>query len=374
MESIFKIPFAEPLCTEDPFFVQQGIEKCPFLRNINEPTHFSFSSSRFPIPARGARGPIFEDGPDFESAFKLFHGQNGVVPLEGRSFQFGGKNSDEITETGQKFNPLAAKAATISLSAFGPGGPFGFESFNKKFNEAKKPSIYAPTPQKGIKINNSLSLHESTTNEWLATGQCPLAKSYRAVSDIIPLVSSLIKPPAGIKLKCPPAIVAVRAALARTEFATNLRPKPLHYKILSIALLGMALNVPLGVWRAHCAKFSVQWFLAVHAAVPFIGMMRKVVLMPKAAMVFTLGASILGQAIGARAEKIRMIRVLEEGKSVSVEKLELERESNFGEKLGGNELGLGIAGKKNCGDVRVWEMMPMKIEGGNGGGKSAICY
>lgn len=66
---------------------------------------------------QGAKGPIFEDGPNFEMAFSLFHGQNGVVPLSGRSFVHSEKLESERAPS--QFNPLAAKAATISLS-FGP--------------------------------------------------------------------------------------------------------------------------------------------------------------------------------------------------------------------------------------------------------------
>jgi hypothetical protein len=76
--------------------------------------------------------------------------------------------------------------------------------------------------------------------------------------------------------------------------------------MVAIALLGMAANVPLGVWREHTKKFSPQWFAAVHAAVPFIAMLRKSVNMPRTAMVFTIAASILGQTIGSRAERIRL--------------------------------------------------------------------
>ncbi|KAG0498740.1 hypothetical protein HPP92_003431 [Vanilla planifolia] len=76
--------------------------------------------------------------------------------------------------------------------------------------------------------------------------------------------------------------------------------------MLAIALLGMAANVPLGIWREHTKKFSPQWFVAVHSAVPFVAMLRKSVLMPKTAMAFTIAASILGQTIGARAEKLRL--------------------------------------------------------------------
>lgn len=140
----------------------------------------------------------------------------------------------------------------------------------------------------------------------MQNGNCPIAKSYRAVSTVLPLVAKVFQPPPGVKLKCPPAIVAARAALSRTAFAKNLRPQPLPAKILVIGVLGMAANIPLGVWREHTEKFSPSWFAAVHAAVPFIAILRKSILMPKAAMAFTIGASVLGQVIGSRAERLRL--------------------------------------------------------------------
>lgn len=148
--------------------------------------------------------------------------------------------------------------------------------------------------------------HEALSNEWLQNGNCPIAKSYRAVSTVLPLVAKAFQPPPGVKLKCPPAIVAARAALSRTAFAKNLRPQPLPAKILVIGVLGMAANIPLGVWREHTEKFSPSWFAAVHAAVPFIAILRKSVLMPKTAMAFTIAASVLGQVIGSRAERHRL--------------------------------------------------------------------
>ncbi|KAG8092702.1 hypothetical protein GUJ93_ZPchr0012g20256 [Zizania palustris] len=291
--------FRDLLCTEDNI-IQHGIERCPFLRNINEPTSFSFLINNFPTPARGSKGPIFEDGPNFDAAFRVFHGQDGVVPLSGESFA---QIEKPLPKPNPEFNPLAAKAATISLSAF--GGFFSFGDFSNKRNKKninqKKPNNL---PQNGGKLNN----HEALNNEWLEMGQCPMAKSYRALSGVVPLVAKMMTPPAGMKLRCPRAIVAARAALSNTAFAKELRPQPLPTKMLVIALLGMAANVPLGVWREHTEKFSVQWFAAVHGAVPFIGMLRKSVLMPKTAMVLTIAASILGQTIGSRAERIRLKR------------------------------------------------------------------
>ncbi|XP_012070497.1 uncharacterized protein LOC105632664 isoform X2 [Jatropha curcas] len=295
---------------EDPSdcnFDEKTIQRCPFLRNINKPTSFSFSSANFASPARGTKGPIFEDGPNFDTAFKLFHGTDGVVPLANRS-SFHNDNLEP--NSSPQFNPLAAKAATISLSAFGPGGPFGFGSFSDKWKNQKKKAESTNKGESSSQKGNG-SKHEALGNEWLETGNCPIAKSYRAVSGVLPLVASTLRPPPGVKLRCPPAVVAARAALARTALVKNLRPQPLPAKMLVIALLGMAVNVPLGMWKEHTKKFSLSWFAAVHAAVPFIAMLRKSVVMPKTAMALTIGASIIGQVIGSRAERHRLKAVAE---------------------------------------------------------------
>ncbi|URE27517.1 hypothetical protein MUK42_02540 [Musa troglodytarum] len=204
-------------------FAHQDIQRCPFLRNINEPTNFSFSSVNFPVPA--------------------FPWARWCCSTLCKFFVPGGKPEPKSVDP---FNPLAAKAATISLSAFGPGGPFGFDFFSNKSNRQNNRSS-----QEG-----SDSAHESQSNGWLESGQCPIAKSYRAVSGVLPLVAKVLKPPAGVKLRCPPIVVAARAALAQTAFVKNLRPQPLPAKMLTIAILGMAANVPLGVWREHTKKFS----------------------------------------------------------------------------------------------------------------------
>lgn len=92
------------------------------------------------VKVLGMRGPIFIDGPHFNIALRLFHGRGGVAPLSGSSsMSFDNMKSD----SSQQFNPLAAKAATISLSGIGTGGPFGFDSFsqNQKNKNNKKSKV-----------------------------------------------------------------------------------------------------------------------------------------------------------------------------------------------------------------------------------------
>lgn len=85
---------------------------------------------------RAGKGPIFEDGPNFDTAFRLFHGQDGVVPLSDGARA----DAEKPVLSSPAFHPLAAKAATISLSSFGPGGPFGFDAFSDMFKNQKKKS------------------------------------------------------------------------------------------------------------------------------------------------------------------------------------------------------------------------------------------
>lgn len=210
-----------------------------------------------------------------------------------------------------------------------------------------------------------VSEHEALGNEWLAKGNCPIAKSYRAVGRVLPLVATAIQPPSGMNLRCPPAVVAARAALARTAFVKNLRPQPLPAKMLAIAALGMALNVPLGMWKEHTKKFSLSWFAAVHAAVPFIAMLRKSVLMPKSAMALTIAASILGQVIGSRAERIRMRTIAEMGKVTTTE--------TTSSMAGYNPRKLGDVRASPCGaEGMVLNSIPMKDAGSSS--TANVCY
>ncbi|KAJ6833956.1 uncharacterized protein M6B38_337040 [Iris pallida] len=363
MDSHIRNFFAESLCPEASA-AHEDIARCPFLRNINEPTMFSFSALNFAVPVRAAKGPIFEDGPNFEMAFRVFHGRDGVVPLQGRSFVH--KESPAEPEAASQFNPLAAKAASISLSSFG-GGLFGFDFFSNKFKKQNRKSSKKEHSSQG----EGNSSHEAVSNEWLQSGQCPIAKSYRAVSAVLPLVAKALQPPPGVKLRCPPAIVAARAALARTAFVKNLRPQPLPSKMLAIAMLGMAANVPLGVWREHTKKFSPQWFAAVHAAVPFIAMLRKSVLMPRTAMAFTIAASILGQTIGSRAERMRLKAAAAEGSSSALPHkaiVSAKTTGHCGEEKAWERLpiradGTGAKMTVHCSEEKAWEPLPFKTDG-----------
>ena len=45
--------------------------------------------------------------------------------------------------------------------------------------------------------------------------------------------------------------------------------------LVLVALTTMVINIPMGYWREGVKKFSPFWFIAVHAAVPLVVLMRK---------------------------------------------------------------------------------------------------
>ena len=62
------------------------------------------------------------------------------------------------------------------------------------------------------------------------------------------------------------------------------------------------INVPLGYWRAGVRKFSLQWFVAVHAAVPMVIALRFALGLPFRWSMFPLfvAAYFGGQFAGSR--------------------------------------------------------------------------
>lgn len=93
--------------------------------------------------------------------------------------------------------------------------------------------------------------------------------------------------------------------VAKLKTTKLLRPQSLPIKMLGVGSQCLAANIPCGAAREHTEKFSVAWFLAVHATVPFFAFMRKGVGMPKWGIALTLAAAVAGQTIGAKLEQAR---------------------------------------------------------------------
>ena len=74
-----------------------------------------------------------------------------------------------------------------------------------------------------------------------------------------------------------------------------------------IALLVFLINLPFGYWRAGTLKFSRAWFIAVHAPIPFVIVLRLFSGLgyTAASLPFTVGAYFLGQFLGGRLRAAR---------------------------------------------------------------------
>ena len=66
-------------------------------------------------------------------------------------------------------------------------------------------------------------------------------------------------------------------------------------------------NVPFGCWRAGVRKFSLQWFVAVHAAVPMVIVLRYALGLPFrwSMFPFFVAAYFGGQYVGSRLRQGR---------------------------------------------------------------------
>ena len=71
-------------------------------------------------------------------------------------------------------------------------------------------------------------------------------------------------------------------------------------KLLLIALAVLALNLPFGWWRAGIRRFSLPWFVAVHAPIPFVVALRLAAGVGLELSTFPLlvGAYFAGQILG----------------------------------------------------------------------------
>ncbi|CAF2131263.1 BnaA03g47080D [Brassica napus] len=105
----------------------------------------------------------------------------------------------------------------------------------------------------------------------------------------------------------------------------------------------------------YCFEYIQITTNHLHAAVPFIGILRKSVLMPKMAMLFTIAASVTGQVIGSRAERYRL-------KSVAQKKMTLSGSPNPSSVEATQTEFPGVSSDGRCGDKVVMKWNPMFLE------------
>ncbi|DBA87422.1 hypothetical protein WJX77_003989 [Trebouxia sp. C0004] len=315
-------------CPRDP--IGNAIGKCPFLHQVSADQGEQYARQIATRPAvtactAGPR-PVFEEKAcDFEATLKLFHGAAGLVPL--KKVVAGTATCEKaahLTQTSLDASHYAPSSTATQQRSSLSGAPFASMSMAGAFNFLPGPQNVANLlfGKKGLRGENvrkpshsqgSGSSSRSTARGPVAgqataatqqSGQCPLRKFPGAQ-----IVGGLIPLSAKGKLQCPRAIVAGRAFVARMQPVRDLRPQALPVKLATLGVGTSILNIPFGMWREHTRKFSPEWFLAVHATIPFVAMTRQGIGMPKTVIFLTIGSAILGQALGARLERQRLLSV-----------------------------------------------------------------
>lgn len=313
-------------CPKDA--IGNAIRKCPFLHQVSADQGEQYARQIATRPAvtaftAGPR-PVFEEKAcDFEATLKLFHGAAGVVPLKKvvactaacdkaahltQTSLDASHYAPSSTATQQRSSMSAAPFASMSMAGafnFLPG-PQNVANllFGKKGPRAK--NVRKPSHSKGSGSSSRSAARGPVAGQATAatqqSGQCPLRNFPGAQ-----IVGGLIPLSAKGKLQCPRAIIAGRAFVARMQPVRDLRPQALPVKLATLGVGTSVLNIPFGMWREHTRKFSPEWFLAVHATIPFVAMTRQGIGMPKTVIFLTIGSAILGQALGARLERQRLL-------------------------------------------------------------------
>lgn len=76
-------------------------------------------------------------------------------------------------------------------------------------------------------------------------------------------------------------------------------------QLVVLVLVVMLINVPFGYWRAGTRKFTLRWFVAVHAPVPLVVALRlgTGVAARLGTMPLLIGAFFTGQMVGGTLRK-----------------------------------------------------------------------
>jgi len=69
---------------------------------------------------------------------------------------------------------------------------------------------------------------------------------------------------------------------------------------LTVGLVALLLNVPLGYIREGCRKFSFAWFFWIHASIPLLIFLRIKLQISPWFIPVSIALAVLGQLVGSR--------------------------------------------------------------------------
>lgn len=68
--------------------------------------------------------------------------------------------------------------------------------------------------------------------------------------------------------------------------------------VFLLACFALIINVPFGLWRSRYPKFTLPWWLFIHASVPFIVALRVWLATPRVYIPLFIALAVLGQLLG----------------------------------------------------------------------------
>ncbi|CAI5497666.1 unnamed protein product [Closterium sp. Naga37s-1] len=249
---------------------------CPFLRNVSlssspAPHSSPLSHSLGDLCAASAtlpgKKPIFEEtSSSFDVAFRLFHGETGVVPLA--------KTCDRVSvKSGESDDGQISQSLSV-IPALNTSGITAEKKSSQSISTAKE-------------TTNAFSLMGYETAGEQDQEVCPYAAAFAGgLGASAATISLSVFGPSG-----PFSYDSFRS---RGESSKEQQRRKEQEE------------------KRRREEEASKWIIAVHASVPLVAVLRKAALMPNYAMAFTIAASVIGQAIGARVER-RRLKQLKEG-------------------------------------------------------------
>jgi hypothetical protein len=70
--------------------------------------------------------------------------------------------------------------------------------------------------------------------------------------------------------------------------------------LVPLLAIGILVNLPLGMWRAHLRRFSPSWFVAVHLSIPLVLFLRLYWGLPPYVVPADIAACVAGQIVGGK--------------------------------------------------------------------------
>jgi hypothetical protein len=70
--------------------------------------------------------------------------------------------------------------------------------------------------------------------------------------------------------------------------------------VFIVSAVALTINILLGKWRLKYKKFTLPWWLLIHASIPLIIPLRIWLHTPKIYISFFIGLAVLGQFIGSK--------------------------------------------------------------------------